>query len=732
MPPAAPRKRALLIGITQYQWSHAYAPPFDLVGPAADVAALAAALQTHYGFDPSDLTLLTSAPGTPPERLPSGANIRWALEGLIATCGPDDPTLVYYSGHGSQWPDPSGEETDGQDEALVVYDSRDPQAAAAPQGDWLDTEQHAYYERLAAQTANLTVIYDCCHSATGTRADDAPPGLVARQLGTDLTPRPPLLRRAGEGDDLTPRPPLLRRAGESDDLTPRPSLRRREGEGDANAVPPIGTEVGVRSSSSPPSLGEGLGVGSGAPSPIRNPQSAIRNPQYVMLAACRADERAYEGTLAAADARWPEEQAAVGQTVGLFTYFLLRALRHAPAATYTDLLTLLRDGVSMKQATQHPQGEGPLDRQLFGGATRPVDWLPVAQMDNAGLLLGAGSARGLAPGSGIAVYPNPTATPDAPFGGETALGTATVTQVYPLVARATFDHPPSAVLPAHARALVVLPVYTGRQLRVAVGSRAGVPEDTVAGVAAAVAASPLLQIVAAGDAPDVTATVGPEAVTFAIHALGPDGYPLPTPAPALGPLPTDPANGLTPNSELRTQNLELLARFRDGLARHNPVAGVARALQARLWLPDGLPAGAGEPVLASFDQFSVVLTYAAPAGPPLYYSLLRFAADGSVQQLWPLPGAEASERLAPGQQWPPAGAEASYGFRVETTAAPPGDPPARDRVLLFAATAPLDLHSLVQEAFSGPAATRDARLRRPPADPTQGDWASSLLSYRIG
>jgi len=680
MRPAAPRKRALLIGITQYQWSHAYAAPFDLAGPGADVAALAAVLQTHYGFVAGDVTLLTSAPGTPPERLPTGANIRWALEGLIAGCGPDDPTLVYYSGHGSQWPDPHGAETDGQDEALVVYDSRDPQAAAAPQGDWLDTDQHAYYERLSAATAYLTVIYDCCHAATGTRADDVPPGLVARQLAAALTPQPPLLKGEGERD--------------------------------------------VRQSmSSPPPLGSGDG------SPIRNPQSAIRNPQYVMLAACCADERAYEGTLAAADALWPEEQAAVGQTVGLFTYFLLRALRHAPAATYADLLTLLRDGVSMQQATQHPQGEGPLDRQLFGGATRPVDWLPVTSLTAAGALLGVGSVRGLAPGTGIVVYPNPTATPAAPFGGETPLGTATVTRVYPLVADATFDSPPAAPLPAHARALVVTPVYTGRQLRVAVVGSAGVPADTVAGVAAAVAAGPLLQL--AADTPDVTATVGAEAITCVVHALGPDGYPLPTPAPmpTLGPPATDPLDATTQNAERRTQNLELLARFRDGLARRNPAATVAQALHARLWLSADTPPDGSEPVLAPFGQFSVVLTYAAAAGPPLYFNLLRFAADGSVQQLWPPPGAEDS--LTAGQQWPPPGAEAGYSFRVETAAAPTGDSPARDRVLLFAATAPLNLHSLEQEAFSGPTVTRDAHLRRLPADPMQGDWMTQVLSYRI-
>ncbi len=686
------RKRALLIGITQYGWSHAYAPPFDLVGPAADVAELAEVLQTHYGFAPADLTILHSEPGTPPDRLPTGANIRHALEELIAAAGPDDPVLVYYSGHGSQWPDPSGAETDGLDEALVVYDARDPQAVAPPQGDWLDKDQHSYYERLAVRTTHLTVIYDCCHSATGTRADDSATGLVARQLEADLTPLSPALRSEGRRDDFSPHA-----------IGAGLPAARMVAAGNAAATAPDAAH-----------------------------SAAFGPPHYVMLAACRADERAYEGTLAAADACWPEEQVAVGRTVGLFTYFLLRALRHAPAATYADLLTLLRDGVSMKQATQHPQGEGPLDRQLFGGATRAVDWLPVTEATPSGVTLGAGSAHGLVPGTGIAVYPNPTATPDAPFSGEVPLGTATVARVYPLAATALFDSPPAGVLSAHVRALVVRPVYTGRQLRVAVAGDAGVPAEAIADIEAAVAAGVLLQL--ATDTPDVTITVGTDAIRCRVHASAPDGYPLPTPAPAplLGQSPitdgTDPAAQI---GDLRTQNLEGLARFREGLTRSNPAATLARAVQARLLPLDGGPTGSGELVLAPYSRFSIVLTYAAPDGPPLYYSLLRFAADGAVTQLWPPTGGEANESLRPGGQWPPPGAEANYGFAVETAAASAGDPPARDRIMVFTATAPLDLHSLEQAAFSGPAGTRDARLRAAPADPTRGDWASQTLAYRI-
>jgi caspase domain-containing protein len=675
---ARARKRALLIGVTRYRWAAAYQAPFDLHGPANDVAALRAVLETAFGFAAADIATLLSEPGTPADRLATGPNIRLALQLLIDATQPDDTVLVYYSGHGSQWPDLNGDEPDRYDEAIVPCDARDPAAPAPPQGDLIDDELHNYVARLSAKTANLTIIFDCCHAATGTRADPL----------TGLTPRQVEYNRPLAGGAVAPAAAIA----------------------EAAAAAPAAPRHVARSA-----IGD--------------------SPRYVFLAACRADEVAYEFRVAPDDAVWAEEQALVGQAQGLFTYFLLRALRHGPTATYDDILTFLRDQAGTQEATQHPQGEGPLDRQVFGGSTRPVDWLPVAGIAGNTVTLAAGSERGLAPGAVIQVYPGPAAVAGVALGQEAPLGTATVTRVFPLRAEAIFAATPSHP-PAHARALVIRPVYPGRQLRVAVLPAEGAAPGAVQALTAAIAGQPLLQLVAPTDpAPDAVAAIDAAGIDFTITAPAPDGHPLPGLAPLGGPGTVVPVDTL---AEPAASRMAALSAFRDGLARANPASGLNGLLTMRLVPVGGGPAPAGEPVLRPGASYNIVFTYQNPAPPttapgPLYFVLFRFAADGSVTQLYPPPGSQ--ETLAPGQQWPPLGGE-DY-FRLEVPPMPPGPGPARDWLKLFVATAEIDLRGLQQP----PIPTTPTRTAEPlpprgaavPALRTDAgrDWTSLLVSYRV-
>jgi hypothetical protein len=150
-------KRALLIGINKYQIDGA-----DLRGCVNDVEDLSAALVECYGFKKSDITVLTDGAATK-KAMQSG------IKQLLRDSKKGDVAVVHYSGHGSNVPDDNGDESDGRDEILCPTDLNwdDPL-----RDDWLRTT----FDSMKAGV-NLTVIMDCCHSGTNTRAflpPDAP------------------------------------------------------------------------------------------------------------------------------------------------------------------------------------------------------------------------------------------------------------------------------------------------------------------------------------------------------------------------------------------------------------------------------------------------------------------------------------------------------------------------------------------------------------------------------
>jgi metacaspase-1 len=88
---------------------------------------------------------------------------------LVRDSKKGDVALVHYSGHGSHVPDDNRDEADGRDEILCPTDLDwdDPF-----RDDWLRTTLDG-----VRAGVNLTVIMDCCHSGTNTRAilpPDAP------------------------------------------------------------------------------------------------------------------------------------------------------------------------------------------------------------------------------------------------------------------------------------------------------------------------------------------------------------------------------------------------------------------------------------------------------------------------------------------------------------------------------------------------------------------------------
>jgi metacaspase-1 len=150
-------KRAFLVGINRYQIAGA-----DLRGCVNDVKDLSAALVEFHGFKKSDITIVTDLAATK-KAMQAG------IKALIRDSKKGDVALVHYSGHGSHVPDDNGDESDGRDEILCPADLDwdDPL-----RDDWLRTTLDG-----VKAGVNLTVIMDCCHSGTNTRAilpPDAP------------------------------------------------------------------------------------------------------------------------------------------------------------------------------------------------------------------------------------------------------------------------------------------------------------------------------------------------------------------------------------------------------------------------------------------------------------------------------------------------------------------------------------------------------------------------------
>jgi hypothetical protein len=153
-------KRAVLIGINKYQ-----IPGADLNGCVNDVKNLNGALKTYYGFEDNDITTLTDAQATKKA-------MQAAIKKLIASGKKGDVLLLHYSGHGANVPDDNGDEADKRDEILCPTDL-----------DWKDTLRDDWLRKTfdkLRKGVSLTVIMDCCHSGTNTRAI-TPPNALRRE-----------------------------------------------------------------------------------------------------------------------------------------------------------------------------------------------------------------------------------------------------------------------------------------------------------------------------------------------------------------------------------------------------------------------------------------------------------------------------------------------------------------------------------------------------------------------
>lgn len=191
----SPNYRAVLIGIDDYSQK-------PLSGCVNDIDQIEHILRDRLKV-PSERITRFAAPrkGTSPKThraslKPTRDEIRSFLKRLAAEVGKKDLVFLYYSGHGSQVTTKLNGHWIAR-EALVPMDYWN---EGEPQHHRLlyDFELNDLLARIAGRAGDLTVVLDCCHSASATRGEDQDRFMEIREV-QDLSSQAP----SGGEDHLT-------------------------------------------------------------------------------------------------------------------------------------------------------------------------------------------------------------------------------------------------------------------------------------------------------------------------------------------------------------------------------------------------------------------------------------------------------------------------------------------------------------------------------------------------
>lgn len=334
---------ALLIGIDDYDDRDVNGIAYPkLSGCVRDINHVHAFLQDRLGVVDERIIKLTAprqGGGAAEGDWPVYANLVAAFRQLLALAQePGDQVYIHYSGHGGRaatvFPDLKG--ANGFDEALVPVDIGDPAAQYLR-----DVEIHGLLKAMGEKGLEVTVVFDSCHSGGATRGK----GLgVARGIGkADNAPRPHVSAVADLMD--------IQEQWRQDAAVMR----------------------GVKPAS-------GWLLNSGV---------------YTFLAACRANESAYEYPFNGVESN------------GALTYYLLDTLRQSGHnISYRAVMDRIIGCVHGIFALQTPMLQGEGDRRVFG-SERMVDVHAVRVLeltDEGKVRLQAGAVHGIAPGAQFKIF----------------------------------------------------------------------------------------------------------------------------------------------------------------------------------------------------------------------------------------------------------------------------------------------------------------------------------------
>ncbi|MGP1385369.1 MAG: caspase family protein [Thainema sp.] len=343
MPEQSPNLHVLLIGIDYYKPNRLYR---SLRGAVRDISLVETFLKKTLKVPGERIHKLTSINPEAaallemrltPDQEPTYTNIVQAFNVITQMAHSGEQVYIHYAGHGGRATTIYPFKQESRDEGIVPMDIGDTEA-----GRYLrDVEMATLLKRMTDKGLIVTVVLDCCHAGGKTRGD-----MEIRSAGqTDTMPR--------LSHSLVAELEVLERNWL--DLTQN-------------------------------------GVIAAAGLPVTR--------KYVLLAACRADEYAYE-------------YAVNGGTEqnGALTYWMIDTLTSAAISGQPLTYKLLHDRINAQIQSKLPQqtpvllGDG--DRRVFGSDTwlTPFTVTVIKVITDHQITINAGQAQGLSNGTRFSIYP---------------------------------------------------------------------------------------------------------------------------------------------------------------------------------------------------------------------------------------------------------------------------------------------------------------------------------------
>lgn len=160
-PVEAPKKRALLIGISKYERPGKSDSWWNL-NTELDVQLLNEVLIGEFKFAPNDIIKLQNEQATK-------ARILEKMRELVAQTQKGDIVFIHFSGHGNSIDDDNGDEIDKMDESLIPFDYVSKNDSSKNIRD--DEIGKILDELKKKEPGNVTISFDSCYSGTATRGD---------------------------------------------------------------------------------------------------------------------------------------------------------------------------------------------------------------------------------------------------------------------------------------------------------------------------------------------------------------------------------------------------------------------------------------------------------------------------------------------------------------------------------------------------------------------------------